>query len=107
MSVREIVYLGRDNTVDLLLKEDGSAKDLSAVTRMIVKQDDGDWEVDYDTYNNAFDWDTGTTGKVILDLAAALATEGVAAGEYVVRLVVYDPTNTDGLVWGRFVLEVA
>lgn len=107
MSVREIVYLSRDNTVDLLLKADGSAQDLSSVTRMIVKQNDGDWEVDYDDYAAAFDWITGITGKVILDLAAALATEGVAADEYIVRLIVYDPTNTGGIVWGRFVLEVA
>jgi len=107
MSVREVIYLDRDNTVDLLLKEDGVAKDISTTTRMIVKQDDGDWEVDYNDYNDAFDWDTGTTGKVVLDLAAALATEGVTAGEYVVRLVVYDPGFTDGIVWDRFVLEVA
>lgn len=107
MSVREIVYLGKDNTIDLLLKADGSAQDLSSVTRMIVKQDDGDWEVDYNTYNSAFDWAPGTTGKVILDLAAALAAESVSADEYIVRLIVYDPPNTKGIVWDRFVLEVA
>ena len=107
MSVREIVYLGRNNTIDLLLKADGSAQDLSAVTRMIVKQNDGDWEIDYDDYNNAFNWNTGITGKVILDMAAALAAETVAAGEYIVRLIVYDPTNIDGIIWDLFVLEVA
>lgn len=106
MSVTEIVYLNRDNTVDLLLKADGVAEDLTAVTRMIVKQEDGDWSVDSDTYPSAFDWAPGTTGKVILDLAAALAAEDVSAGKYISRLVVYDPSNTNGIVWGTFLLIV-
>ncbi len=106
MSVTEIVYLSRDNTVDLLLKTDGVAQDLSSVTRMIVKQEDGTWAIDSQTYGSAFDWTPGVTGKLILDLAAALATENVSAGTNVVRLVVYDPTNTDGIVWDTFVLIV-
>ena len=47
---------------------------------------------------DAFDWDTGTTGKLIL----ALGGETIAAGTYEkATLTVYDPTNADGIVWGQ------
>jgi len=108
MSVKEIVYLSRDNTVDLLLKADGVAQNLSSVTRMIVKQENDDWAIDSDVYSDAFDWAPGVTGKVILDLADAMAAgnENVPAATYMVRLVVYDPTNTNGVVWSTFVIIV-
>lgn len=106
MSVTETVYLNRDNTVDLLLKADGVAQDLSSVTRMILKEENGVWSIDSQTYGSAFNWNPGTTGKVILDLAAALADQSVTTGSNVVRLVVYDPSNTDGIVWDTFVLIV-
>lgn len=92
----EVVYLGRDNTVDLLLKADGSAQDLSGVTRMVLVV--GDAEIDSD----AFDWDTGTTGKVVL----ALGDETISEGTYTAWLVVYDGSNPDGIVWGSFTLKV-
>ena len=106
MSILEIVYLTRDNTVDLLLKMDGVAQDLSSVTRMIVAEENGVWDVDSSDYASAFNWTTGTTGKLILDLAVALGTESVSASDYRVRLVVYDPTNTNGIIWDTFVLSI-
>jgi len=96
----EVTYLGHDNTIDLLLKADDIAQDLSSVTRMTL-------EVDSVTINSAisgsaFDWNTGVTGKLIL----ALGDESLIAGEYRATLTVYDPTNTDGIVWGSFKLIV-
>lgn len=98
-NLREVVYLGRDNTVDLLLKADGVAQDLSSVTRMVLKDVAGEWEIDYNDYNDAFNWNTGVTGKVVLSLGDALNAESVAEGVYEVKLVLYDAVNTDGIIW--------
>jgi hypothetical protein len=95
--ITEIVYLDRDNTNDLLLKADGAAVDLSAVTRMVIADVAGAWSVDSDTSPAAFDWTTGTTGKVVL----AFGHEGIPAGTYICNLIVYDPDNDNGIHWRR------
>ena len=92
----ETVYLGYDNTVDLLLKADGEAQDLSSVTKMTLEVDET--TIDSDTSPDAFDWAPGVTGKVILDLGA----ESLSEGTYRATLTVYDPTNANGIVWGTF-----
>ncbi len=92
----ETVYDNRDNTNDLLLKADGTAVDLSSVTRMVIEDVDGSFMVDEQTSPSAFDRDTGITGKVIISLGA----EDITVGSYVVRLITYDPDNTSGVVWG-------
>ena len=96
----EVTYLGHDNTIDLLLKADGIAHDLSSVTRMTLEVDSV--TVDSAISTSAFDWATGTTGKLIL----ILGDESLIAGEYRATLTVYDSTNTDGIVWGSFKLIV-
>ena len=96
----EIVYLGHDNTIDLLLKADGSAVDLSSVTRMTVDFDGT--IIDSQTAPAAFDWSTGTIGKLVL----ALGAQPIAAGTYQVALTVYDPTHPNGIVWGYFPCKV-
>jgi len=98
--ITEVCYIGHDNTIDLLLKADGAAVDLSSVTRMTLEVDST--TIDSETSPDAFDWDTGTTGKVIL----ALGDEELTAGRHTATLVVYDPTNADGIVWGKFILAV-
>jgi hypothetical protein len=100
MLITETVYLGHDNTMDLLLKAGGSAQDLSSVTRMTLAV--GDDTVNSDEDADAFDWDTGTTGKVII----SLGDQDLAEGRHRAELVVYDPDNTNGVVWGRFFLVV-
>lgn len=93
----ETVYLGRDNAIDLQLTADGSASDLTSVTRMSVCDVGGAWSVDSDTVPAAFDWGTsGETGKISLMLGA----QNIPPGTYTCRLTVYDPTNANGLVWG-------
>lgn len=100
--MRETAYVNRSTKIDLLLKADGSAEDLGAVTRMVIKEKGGDWEIDSDDYASAIDWqpDPAVTGKVILELGAALAAEQVAVGTYDVLLIVYDPTNIAGFPGG-------
>ena len=93
-STRETVYLGRDNAIDIDLLADGAPVDLSSVTRMILRDSGCVWEVDSITSPTAFDWSAGD-GRISM----ALGDEPIPAGAYSCRLIVYDPTNTDGVVW--------
>ena len=99
--ITEIIYDGHDNTIDLLLKADEVATDLSSVTRMTLDVDTFIL-VDSAISGECFDWSTGVTGKVIL----ALGGEGIDEGLYRAKLTVYDSINTDGIVWGEFNLTV-
>jgi len=91
--LREIVYLNRDNTIDIILKADGTAADLSSVTKMEIIVDDST-TISSVTSPDAFDWFEGS-GKLIL----ALGDEGIDAGSYDAQLIVYDVDNPDGIMW--------
>ena len=93
-ALRETLYLGYDNGIDLTLKADDVAVDLSSVTRMILRDVACTWEVDSTTSPGAFDWSAG--GGVI---SLILGDEPITPGAYSCWLIVYDPTNTDGVVW--------
>lgn len=103
-SIREVIYLGRDNTIDLILKEDDVAVDLSSVSRMVLITPS--FTVDSDTVGfgsgKAFDCTEGS-GKVILKLGSAT---GVIAGTLRGILYVYDPANTNGIRWGEIKLII-
>ena len=94
MADKEIVYLGRDNRFDLILKESGSAVDLSSVTHMAFVFS----AVTISSVGRAswFDWTSGTTGEVRLSFGGATIGLGVHDGD----LVVYDSSNTRGIHWG-------
>ena len=95
----ERVYLGRDNSIDVVLTANGAPVDLSSVTRMLIEF--GSKAVDSQTASGVFDWSSGG-GVVIIRLGG----QEIAAGEYSARLVVYDPTNTHGIVWGDIMIMV-
>lgn len=104
----EYVYVGRDNTIDLLLKADGVAIELhEAVTRMDLKFSDRIFGTQYVTsadYPTAFDWVTrGADGIVILKLGGL---ELAAGRDSKVELIVYDNVNTNGIVWGEVPIKI-
>ena len=92
----EIVYLGRDNAIDLQLLSDGRAADLSSVTRMILRDSACTWEVDSSTSPTSIDW-AGGDGALTLQLGQ----EPIPPGVYLCHLFVYDPTNPNGLFWQK------
>jgi len=99
----EIVYLGHDNTIDLLLKADDTAQDLSGVTKITATF--GDTLIEStDDANGAITWNQAgyDTGEIRL----ALGDQSITADRYMVPIVVYDATNTDGIVWGYIAIEV-
>lgn len=92
----EHVYLGRNNTIDLILKSDGVAQDLASVTRIVAVF--GDVPVSSEDHENGditWDIDGYDTGEIRIAAGAAEIT----AGTYSVAVIVYDPSNTDGIQW--------
>lgn len=105
----EVIYLGHDNRIDLILKADSggdgafAAVDLTGVTRMTATFGN----VTIESTNQAGDpirWAQGgyITGEVRCDFGE----EAISAGEYRVPLVVYDTANPDGIVWVRLPIQV-
>lgn len=99
-SVTETVYLGRDNTIDLLLKADGVITDLTPITKVDIVDIGCSWSINSDDSTDAFDWSSGADGVLRLSLGA----ETVPAGSYRARVIIYDASNTEGIVWGEIKL---
>jgi len=98
-TITEIFYLTRDNTVDLILKADGVVVDLTAVTKVEVLDTGCAWSVSSEDSPTAFDIG-GIDGKLILKFG----NEPIAAGTYRCQIILYDPSNLDGVVWGEIKL---
>lgn len=92
----EIVFLGRDNTIDLKLKADGAAVDLSGVTaitasfgtRKISSTSSTSGPI---TWEGA-DYEDG-------EIRLHIGDQEIPVGEYEVIIVVYDLTYDDGIHW--------
>lgn len=100
MRVIETVYKGRDNRNDLLLKANGVAVDLSAVTKIELVGDG--LTISSTTIPGAFDWSVGG-GVVNLSLGSV---EDLSIGVNVFSLIVYDPDNLSGIHWGELILDI-
>lgn len=98
MRTDETIYLGRDNSVALALSSDGVAITHNALTRCQVLV--GSTLVDSAVSPALFD--LSNADRLILKFGASTLT----AGRYLSRLVVFDSTHTNGLVWGDFFLTV-
>ncbi len=96
MSIKETVYLARDNAIDLELRENGAAVDLDAVTRMILTDIACVWSVDSQSSHGVFNWMQGD-GR----LTMKLGSEPIPVGTHWCHLIVFDPGNPNGTVWGE------
>jgi len=101
--IEEHIYLGHDNTIDLLLKANDVAQDLSAVTK-ITASFDGTLIESEDNESGYIMWNkTGyDTGEIRLNIG----DQDLTVGSYVVPIVVYDPTNDTGIVWDKILFTV-
>ena len=99
----EVLFLGRNNTIDLLLKADGVAQDLSSVTK-ITATIGSDLLTSTNATAGVIRWsgDGFDTGEIRIVSGA----ESLAAGKYDVPIVVYDAANTSGIDWGIVPIEV-
>lgn len=96
---RELIYSGRDNTIDLVLTADKVPVDLAAVTRVTVAV--GATTVDSALNPSAFQWPVSRTlnGKPVTAMLLKFGAVGLTAGDYRGRLTVYDIDHPNGLVW--------
>ena len=97
----DTIYLGHDNTVDLVLKVDNVAFNLSSVTSITATFGD----VTITSTNKAagtITWDQAgyETGEIRLDMGG-LETITASKKPYNVPIVTYDAVNTTGIVWGE------
>ena len=100
----ENVYLGRDNTINLILKADGSAVDLTAVTKISITFGTTVIESSNGVTDPILWVQTGyNTGEIRLKLGA----QAIPAGTYQAALIVYEATYPNGIHWGtvRTVVE--
>lgn len=94
----EIIHIGRDNSIDLILYADSTAQDLSAVSEMrlrvgavIVTSTDS-------TAGNIRWCGSGyATGET--RIFAGGTAIGLSTGRFTAALVVYDATNPNGVTW--------
>lgn len=102
--VYELVYLGHDNVISLLLTSNNVAIDLANITKMTIVV--GDTLVT--STNQAADpilWNQVgyPTGKVTLKLGLQDIVAGIYERCY---LTIYDVNNPEGIVWDALKLEV-
>ena len=113
MNVLEVAYTGRNNVIDLELRDDSDGKmKPSALTDaergalsvpLITKIElvEGTTVRATSDATAYFDWSQGG-GLLVISLGAA----GLAARTYNCNLVIFDTLNTDGIVWGKMQLRV-
>jgi hypothetical protein len=100
--MQELSFEGRDNSIAFLLKAntllDPELKviDLTDITRMILVREDG-LAVDSNKESAIYDWATlAASGIVTIQLGHI----NLRNTKDKWRLIVFDPTNTQGIVWG-------
>lgn len=101
----ETVYLYHDNSIDLILKADGTAVGTSAVT-MITASFGTVLCKSTDKAAGIIRWDQAgyDTGEIRMFLGGATS---VVVDKYPeVPIVVYDATNPNGVVWGTVEIDV-
>lgn len=103
----EYVYKGHNNTIDKILKADGTAQDLIGVTQVTITIGDFDTLSSVDKAAGVITWDQDgyDTGEIRIDLGAVAALTGSTEVLKAV-VVVYDPSNTDGIRWGSFKIKI-
>jgi hypothetical protein len=98
----EKIYKGRDNIISLGLIADGALVDISGLNRVTLQV--GELLVDSAVHSGALDWTTnGANGQLDVDIADI---SGLENGQFKARLIIYDATYPNGLVWDEFQLFV-
>lgn len=98
----ERIYNGTDGVIQYFLLDGCSAiRDLASVVRVVFVI--GDSTIDSDIVGpSVIWWDEQTLYKGFLSdvVTARLGGQSIVPGEYLDgRLIVYDPVNTNGIVW--------
>jgi len=101
---KELIYLGHDNSIDIILKSNDTAVDLSGMTVMSLTFG----TLSIDSTNNAthaITWNKSgyATGEVRIRLGE---TTKLHDRYYDAVLTVYDAASTNGIIWGAIPIKV-
>ena len=95
---KEIIHIGRSNSIDFVLYADATMADLSATTAISLRV--GDVIItSTDSTGGTIRWDGTGYGTGEVRIFAGDTSLGLTTGFFEAALVVYDPTNTDGVLW--------
>ena len=98
--IKEVIYKGRDNSIDLQLSSDSGVADFSGVTKIELVTPLGDLatisSIDHPEY---FD---STSGDGILKLSLGLVDGLVVRKSHQFDIILYDADNVHGVNWGTF-----
>jgi hypothetical protein len=101
--ITETLYKNHDNEIDLELRADGEAVDITGVSKVLLEV--GEVEIDSAIEPSSFDWTTnGANGQLTLDVARLTKITNLKASTYKAALTVYDATYPNGLVWDEFLI---
>jgi len=102
--LREKVYNGTDNAIDVICKKSGVAQDVTGATKILLKDQSDSIDLDSSVDSGVFTFASGLdyTGQVQM----VLGGESIPDGVYTARLIVVDATYTNGLCYGEIELEV-
>lgn len=100
---REIIYLGRDNTIDVRLKASGVSQNLTNVVKMQVVFGSG-VTIDSLVSPTLFSGVTSTVGEVSFKFGSV--TELTANTIYNAEILVYDDQNVNGINWGTIPIKI-
>ena len=95
---KEIIHIGRDNSIDVILYADSTAQDLSAVTEMRLRVG-AVIVISTNSTGGDIRWSGSGYATGETRIFAGGTALGLSTGSFTAALVVYDPTNTDGVVW--------
>jgi len=100
--LKEKVWTGYDNVIDVICKISGSAVDISGATKILLKDESDAVDLDSSVDTDVFTFSGLTyTGQIQM----VLGGESIADGVYICRLIVVDSTYTNGRVFGEIELE--
>ncbi|MHC4310874.1 MAG: hypothetical protein ACYSW3_00200 [Planctomycetota bacterium] len=103
--ITETLYKNRDNEIDLELRANGAAVDISGSTKVEIEV--GDLVLNSNNYPTSFDWTTnGANGQLTLDIARLAEIVNLKASTYKTKVTVFDATYPNGLVWDHFILNL-
>lgn len=98
----ETAYLLRNNKIKIELLADRSLVNLQNVTKVELIDIGNSININSDTHPTVFDWTEGNGVLYIIpkDIPSPV---GVSVWDLNCYLVVYDPSNPEGIVWGEMI----
>ena len=92
-------WLNRNNTIDIALCNDGVAIDHTIITRILLIFD----EITIDSVATPTVFDLTNPAKVVFKPGYSAS---LSIGAFDVGIITYDPSNTLGIFWGTFRIDV-